>query len=236
MAVSILVLGGDGIGPEVLEAGLAVAESVAQRNGIALNITEDLLHGAAWDAHGTFCTGETLTKAKAADAILVGAVGGPQWDNIRVEGGPEMQDGLMRLRFELQSFAGLRPARFWTPLADRTPFRPDLAEGADIMVLREMCGGAMFGQPRGQTEREGLRYGYDTAGYDEGELRRIMLAGFELARQRKGQLVSADKANVRESDKLWRQVADEVSGGYPDGKLSHFYADNCAYQMARNPK
>ncbi|KIC07390.1 hypothetical protein RA19_24045 [Leisingera sp. ANG-M1] len=236
MAVNILALGGDGIGPEVLEAGLAVAEAVASRSGIALNITEDLLHGAAWEAHGTFCTDETLTKAKAADAILVGAVGGPQWDDIRVGGGPEMQDGLMRLRFELQSFAGLRPARFWVPLADRTPFRPGVAEGADIMVLREMCGGVMFDQPRGQSERGGLRYGYDTAGYDEGELRRIMQAGFELARQRKGQMVSADKANVMESYKLWRQVAEEVSADYPDVELTHFYADNCAYQLARNPR
>ena len=236
MTVSILALGGDGIGPEVLEAGIAVAEAVARQNSIVLNITEDLLHGSAWDAHGTFCTEAALVKAKSSDAVLVGAVGGPRWDNIRVAGGPELQDGLMRLRYELQSFAGLRPARFWAPLADRTPFRPGLAEGANIMVLREMCGGMMFGQPRGQSERNGLRYGYDTAGYDEGELRRIMRAGFELARQRKGQLVSADKANVMESYKLWRQVAGEVSGDYPDVQLSHFYADNCAYQLARNPR
>ena len=233
---TLLALGGDGIGPEVLEAGLAVAEGVARANDIRLTIREDLLHGAAWEAHGTFCRDETLAAARAADAVLVGAVGGPDWDDIRIKGGPEMQDGLMRLRYELDSFAGLRPARFWAPLADRTPFRPGLAEGADIMVLREMCGGVMFAQPRGQTMRDGQRYGYDTAAYDEREVARILRAGFELARQRSGRIVSADKANVMESYKLWRQVADEVAAEYPDLPLTHFYADNCAYQMARDPR
>ncbi|WP_406648487.1 3-isopropylmalate dehydrogenase [Aliisedimentitalea scapharcae] len=233
--LDILALGGDGIGPEVLEAGLAVAETVAGRNDLQLNVQHDLLHGAAWDQHGTFLHDETLARAKSADAVLVGAVGGPQWDDIRVDGGPEMQDGLMRLRHALDSFAGLRPARFWAPLAERTPFRPGVAEDADIMVLREMCGGVMFAQPRGQTLRDGVRYGYDTAAYDDREVSRIMRAGFELARQRSGRIVSADKANVMESYKLWRQVADEVAGEFPDMALTHMYADNCAYQMARDP-
>ncbi|MBE1283256.1 MAG: 3-isopropylmalate dehydrogenase [Rhodobacteraceae bacterium] len=232
---TILALGGDGIGPEVLNAGLTVAEAVAAAEGLRLTIQEGLLHGAAWDTHGTFCADDTLARAKAADAVLVGAVGGPKWDVIRVPGGPEMQDGLMRLRYELDSFVGLRPARFWAPLADRTPFRPGVADGADILVLREMCGGVMFAKPRGQTERNGLRYAYDTAAYDEGEIARIMRAGFALAGQRSGRIVSADKANVMESYKLWRQVAVEVAEDYPDLTLSNMYADNCAYQIARDP-
>ncbi|MEM7224505.1 MAG: 3-isopropylmalate dehydrogenase [Pseudomonadota bacterium] len=235
-AFEILALGGDGIGPEVLAAGLAVAEAATVGSGIQLNIKEDLLHGAAWEAYGTFCRDETLSAAQEADAVLVGAVGGPEWDDIRVPGGPEMQDGLMRLRKELDAYAGLRPARSWPALAARTPFRPGLAERADIMVLREMCGGVMFAEPRGLEQRSGRRYGFDTAAYDEHEIARIAHAGFRLARARRGRLVSADKANVMESYKLWRAVVDEVSADYPDVELSHMYADNCAYQLARDPE
>ncbi len=235
MQHDILALGGDGIGPEVLAAGLAVAERAAATVGIKLTIRQDLLHGACWDVHGTFCRDETLRAAMAADAVLVGAVGGPRWDHIRVPGGPEMQDGLMRLRKELDSYAGLRPARHWPFLAERTPFAPGRAEGSDIMVLREMCGGVMFAPPRGQETRNGQRYAFDTAAYDETELRRIAVAGFELARSRRGILVSADKANVMESYKLWRAVAQEVAEDYPDVAFSSLYADNCAYQLAMDP-
>ena len=233
---ALLALGGDGIGPEVLAAGLAVADAACLGTDIHLNIQEDLLHGAAWDAYGSFCREETLKAALAADAVLVGAVGGPKWDDIRVPGGPEMQDGLMRLRKELDAYVGLRPARSWQPLAERTPFRPGLAEGADILVVREMCGGVMFSLPRGLEQREGRRYGFDTAGYGEEEIARIAHAGFRLARSRRGRLVSADKANVMESYKLWRSVVNEVAAAYPDVALTHLYADNCAYQMARDPK
>ena len=231
----ILALGGDGIGPEVLEAGLAIAKAMAARGGVALSIEQGLLHGSSWEVHGTFCTEETVEKARAADAVLVGAVGGTRWDDIRVPGGPEMQDGLMRLRKELDTYAGLRPARDWPVLADRTPFKKGLVKGADIMVLREMCGGSMFASPRGREERDGSRYAYDTAGYDETELRRIAVAGFELARKRRGRLGSADKANVMENYKLWRTVVNEVALEYPDVELTHMYADNCAYQMMMAP-
>lgn len=234
-AFKILALGGDGIGPEVLKAGLQVAQAVAAQAGTVLDIEHDLLHGAAWEAHGTFCREQTVAAAQAADAVLVGAVGGPQWDGIRVPGGPEMQDGLMRLRFALDAYAGLRPARFWPVLSSRTPFATGRAEGADIMVLREMCGGVMFAQPRGQEARGGLRYGFDTAAYDEAELIRIARAGFILARKRRGALVSADKANVMESYKLWRAVVNEVAAEFPDVTLTHMYADNCAYQMVMDP-
>jgi 3-isopropylmalate dehydrogenase len=232
---AVLALGGDGIGPEVLAVALDVAEEAAAGAGVTLDITEDLLHGACWDRHGTFCRDTTVAAAQAADAVLVGAVGGPAWDDIRVPGGPEMQDGLMRLRKAMDAYAGLRPARFWPGLGQLTPFRDGLAEGADIMVLREMTGGVMFAHPRGQEMRSGRRYGYDTAAYDEDEIARIAHAGFRLARVRGRRLVSADKANVMESYKLWRAVVGEVAEDYPDVTLTHIYADNCAFQMMRDP-
>jgi len=235
-AFRVLALGGDGIGPEVLEAGLQVVQVVADRGGVDIILERDLLHGAAWDAYGTFCRDETVKAAKDADAVLVGAVGGPKWDNIRVPGGPEMQDGLMRLRKELGTYAGLRPARFWPSLSSKTPFAPGRAEGSDILILREMCGGVMFAPPRGQGEKDGVRYAYDTAAYSEPELRRFAIAGFELARSRTGRMISADKANVMESYKLWREIVCEVAQDYPDVELTHMFADNCAYQMVMNPK
>lgn len=235
MQYRILALGGDGIGPEVVSAGLAVAETAAASAGIELTIQHDLLHGACWDAHGTFCRDETVSAARNADAVLVGAVGGPRWDHIRVDGGAEMQDGLMRLRKELQAYAGLRPARHWPFLSERTPFAPGVAEEADILVLREMSGGVLFAEPRGQQDRNGNRYAFDTAAYDEAELERIAVAGFELARSRRKLLLSADKANVMESFKLWRTVVSEVATAYPDVSVTHMYADNFAYQMMMHP-
>ena len=234
-AFEILALGGDGIGPEVLAAGLAVAEAVSAESGVELSIRQDLLHGAAWEACGTFCRDETLAAAEAADAVLVGAVGGPRWDGIRVPGGPEMQDGLMRLRKGLDAYAGLRPARHWAALGERTPFRPGVAEGADLLVVREMCGGVMFAEPRGIETRGARRYAWDTAAYSEDEIARIAHTGFRLARARRGRLVSADKANVMESHRLWRAVVSEVAAQYPEVELVHLHADNCAYQMARDP-
>lgn len=231
----ILALGGDGIGPEVVSAGLKVAEATAKPAGFDLAIQHDLLHGACWDIHGTFCRDETVTAAQNADAVLVGAVGGPRWDHIRVDGGAEMQDGLMRLRKQLQAYAGLRPARHWSFLADRTPFAQGVAESTNVLVLREMSGGVLFAEPRGIQDREGKRYAFDTAGYDEFELERIAIAGFELARSRRKLLLSADKANVMESFKLWRTIVSEVATAYPDVALTHMYADNLAYQLMMDP-
>lgn len=231
----VLALAGDGIGPEVMAAGLRVCRKAADLHGLALTIEEDLLHGACWEKHGTFIRDDTVEAAKSADAVLVGAVGGPKWDDIKIDGGPEMQDGLMRLRFELETYCGLRPARFYSPLESQTPFKPGLAMGADIMVVREMCGGAMFAEPRGREIRDEKRYAYDTAGYGEGEIARIARSAFELAKTRTGKLVSADKANVMESYVLWREVVSEVSTEYPEVELQHLYADNCSFQMMRNP-
>ena len=235
MEYSILALGGDGIGPEVLACGITVAQTVADASDIDLEIAHDLLHGECWDIHGTFCRDETVEAACNADAVLVGAIGGPCWDHIKVDGGAEMQDGLMRLRKEMNAYAGLRPARFWPSLAHQTPFAQGRAERADILIIREMSGGILFAEPRGMQVRDGKRYAFDTAAYDESEVRRIAITGFELARSRRKQLVSTDKANVMESFKLWREVVSEVAAAYPDVSLRHLYADNLAYQMIMQP-
>ncbi len=232
---TMLALGGDGIGPEVVACGLKLSDAVASHAQIRLHIQEDLLHGAAWQAYGTFCRDETVRAAQAADAVLVGAVGGPQWDGIRVAGGPEMQDGLMRLRKALDTYAGLRPARAWPALTALTPYKSTLLTGADVMVLRELTGGAFFSEPRGHDVRAGKRYAFDTTAYDESEIARIAHVGFSLARSRRGTLVSADKANVMESGMLWRQIVSEVGRDYPDVALMHMYADNVVYQLARRP-
>jgi 3-isopropylmalate dehydrogenase len=236
MRKTVLALGGDGIGPEILEQGLRVAARLAELAGLELDVHHDLLHGASWEVHGTFCTQEVLARARAADAVLVGAVGGPQWDMIRVPGGAEMQDGLMYLRHHLQTYLGLRPSRSWAPLMAHTPFRAGLADGADVLILREMCGGAMFATERGQRVVNGLRQGYDMTAYDEAEVTRFAHGGFQLARMRRGRLVSCDKSNVMESYKLWRSVVSEVARDYPDVAFENMFADNCAYQLMMRPR
>ena len=236
MTFRILAMGGDGIGTEVLDQGIRLIDILSTTYGVSIDITEDFLGGAAYDRFGTFCRDETVVRAKQSDAILVGAVGGPKWDGITMEGGPEMQDGLMRLRKELDCFAGLRPAKAFPVLEDRTPYRPGLASRADIMVLREMCGGAFFGVPRGvETDRDGKRVGFDNSLYTESEIVRIARVGFELARRRSGRLCSVDKANVMQTYVLWREVIREMATEYPDIELTVLYADNAAYQLARNP-
>lgn len=231
----ILALGGDGIGPEILQEGLRVADAAASQAGLTLSVEHDLLHGAAWDAHGCFCTEDVLAKARSADAVLVGAVGGAAWDGIRVPGGAEMQDGLMFLRHHLRTYLGLRPARAWRTLLQRTPFRRDVVEGADVLILREMSGGAMFAKERGQRRINGRRQGYDLTAYDEEEIARFARGGFDLARMRRGRLTSADKSNVMESYKLWREVVTEIAREYPDVSFENLFADNCAYQLTMRP-
>jgi len=235
---TVLALAGDGIGPEVVAAGLAVLTAVAAKAGLGVRVEEDLIGGAAFDRYGTFCRDETVAKAKAADAVLVGAVGGPKWDRLDIKGTPMEKDGLMRLRKELDVFAGLRPARSYAPLLARTPFRPALVDGADVMVLRELCGGSPFGEPRGiRALPSGGEEGFDSNRYTTAEIERVARVGFELARRRQGRLASVDKANVMESGALWRRVVAEVGNSeFPDVALNHLYADNAAYQLIRDPK
>ena len=237
MALKILALGGDGIGPEVVDAALRVLEVAAESVGLRLDLAEDLLGGAAWDAHGTFIRAETLARAQASDALLVGAVGGPRWDHIVVDGGPEEQDGLMKLRHELQTFACLRHARARRPLLERTAFRPETIRGADILVMRELCGGAMFSRTRGiDAAGERGRRGYDLNEYTEFEIERFARVGFEVARRRRGRVLSVDKSNVLVAGKLWREVVERIGASeYADVELTHMFTDNAAYQLCRRP-
>lgn len=234
---TILALGGDGIGPEVVECGVQVLRHVARKAGLHLTIEHDLLGGASWDQRGTFCSDAVVAKAKAATAVLVGAVGGPKWDSLNIQGGPTDKDGLVRLRKEMDVFACLRPARSYKTLYGKTPFRPELLVGVDVMVLRELCGGVYFGSPRGIRQREdGSREGFDSNHYTEAEITRVAHVGFQLALHRRKRLTSVDKANVMESGVLWRRIVDEVASQYPGVALQHLYADNGLFQLVRQPQ
>ena len=236
MTFKVLALGGDGIGPEVVNAAMQVLEVAAKDAGLSLDISEDLLHGAALEKYGCFIRPETLARARQSDALLVGATGGPQWDHIVVDGGAEEQDGLMKLRHELQAFACLRHAKTFDALAQRTAFKPERVRGADIMVMRELCGGAMFTPTRGIDESGGERRAYDLNEYTEAEIARFARVGFEVARRRRGRLLSVDKSNVFIAGKLWREVVDRIGRDeYADIELTHFYTDNAAYQMCCRP-
>ncbi len=233
----LLVLPGDGIGPEVVAVGLSVFERLCRLEGIDTEIRHDLLHGAAWEKYGSFCRDETVTTAKQSDALLIGAVGGPQWDDIVIEGAtPAERDGLMRLREELETYACLRPSRAYEALLEQTPFKPGVVRGADILILRELCGGLPYGNPRGIDQLEDGGYqAYDANFYTSEEIRRFAVVGFEIARQRSGKLTSIDKSNVMESGILWRRVVTEVGKDYPDIELTHLYTDNALYQMMVRP-
>ena len=236
MPLKVLALGGDGIGPEVVDSGLQVLEAVAGTISLKIEVTEDLLHGAAWEEHGTFIRSETIRTAHDSDALLVGAVGGPKWDHITVDGGPEEQDGLMILRHELEVFASLRWARAYDPLLARTPFRPQVVQNADVMVVRELCGGAMFSPTRGIDGEGGSRRAYDLNEYTEAEITRFARIGFEVAQRRRGKVLSVDKSNVFMASKLWREVVDGIGKSeFPDVALTHLYTDNAAYQLSCRP-
>ena len=233
----VLALGGDGIGPEVTDAAITVLEEVAAANDLRIEVEHNLLGGAAYDEHGVFCTDDTVDKAVRATAVLVGAVGGPKWDQIKIDGEPQDKDGLMRLRQTLNVYAGLRPARGYPSLVHATPFREGLAEQANVMVVRELCGGAFFAQPRGIEPVEGGGFrAFDTNLYTTPEIERIARVAFTLAQQRRGYVTSIDKANVMESYVLWRQVVKDISlSEYPDVELEMLYADNAAYQLMQQP-
>ena len=175
-----------------------------------------------------------LLKKQKTQMLFSLALGGPKWDNIKIKGTPEEQDGLMRSRKELDAYLGIRPAKVFSGLNDQSPIKEKI-KGTDILVLREMTSGIMFAQPRGNKIENGLRYAFDTAAYREDEIERFVIAGFDLARKRKKKICSIDKANVMESYKLWRDIVNEVSKNYSDVELNHYYADNCAYQLIMNP-
>jgi len=232
---SILILAGDGIGPEVMGEVKKIMAWLDDKRGLKFDISEDLVGGAAYDAHGTPLTDETMAKAQEVDAVLLGAVGGPAYDDLDFSVKPER--GLLRLRKEMDLFANLRPAQCFDALADFSSLKKELVSGLDIMIVRELTSGSYFGEPRGIFEENGERVGINTQRYTTSEIDRVARAAFELARKRDNRLCSVEKANVMESGILWREVVTKIGAeDYPDVELSHMYADNCAMQLVRTPK
>jgi 3-isopropylmalate dehydrogenase len=232
----ICVFPGDGIGPEVVREALTVLRTVEEVSGARrFETEEELLGGASYDAHGVPITDRALSLARSSDAILLGAVGGPKWDQLPFEARPER--GLLELRKTLGLFANLRPAKVYGPLVDASPLRRDLVEGIDLLVVRELTGGIYFGEPRGVRMIDGVETGINTEVYARPEIERVARVAFELGRKRSGRVTSVDKANVLEASVLWRKVVTEVGEReFPDVALSHMLVDNCAMQLVRYPK
>ncbi|NIC04377.1 3-isopropylmalate dehydrogenase [Billgrantia bachuensis] len=234
MTRKILVLPGDGIGPEITAQASRIL-AACQAHGLDVEVEEALVGGAAYDEHGEPLPAVTLDKARAADAILLGAVGGPKWDKLE-DLAKRPEKGLLGLRKNLGLFANLRPAITYPQLASASSLKPELVAGLDIMIVRELTGGIYFGQPRGIEVRDGQRVGFNTYVYSESEIERIGRVAFELAQKRGKRLCSVDKANVLEVTILWREVMEHLAPEYPDVELSHMYVDNAAMQLVRAPK
>ena len=235
MSKTVLVFPGDGIGPEITAEAVKVLELANQKYALGLTLEQDVIGGAAIDKHGVPLADETLARARQADAVLLGAVGGPKWDTLDRAIRPER--GLLKIRSELKLFANLRPALLYPQLADASTLKPEVVSGLDILIVRELTGGIYFGTPRDTiTLENGERKAFDTLPYSESEIRRIAKVGFEMAQLRNKKLCSVDKANVLESSRLWREVVIEVAKDYPDVELSHMYVDNAAMQLVRAPK
>ncbi len=232
---SLLILPGDGIGPEVMREVRKILDWFDSRRGLHFDISEDLVGGAAYDAHGTPLHDDTMAKAQEVDAVLLGAVGGPKYDALDFSVKPER--GLLRLRKEMDLFANLRPAQCFDALADFSSLKREVVAGLDIMIVRELTAGVYFGEPRGIFEQGNERVGVNTQRYTESEIERVARAAFDLARKRDNRLCSMEKANVMESGVLWREVVQRVGDtDYPDVELSHMYADAGAMQLTRWPR
>ncbi|MCH6589134.1 MAG: 3-isopropylmalate dehydrogenase [Alphaproteobacteria bacterium] len=232
----LLILPGDGIGPEVLGEVRRVIDWMEKRRAATFDVKEGLVGGAAYDAHGTPITDETMAQAMEADAVLLGAVGGPKWDDLPFADKPER--GLLRLRKDMDLFANLRPAVVFDALADASTLKEEVIKGLDIMIVRELTGGIYFGEPRGIEDLpDGTRRGVNTQVYTTPEIQRVARVAFELAGKRGNRVCSVEKANVMESGVLWREEVQKVHDTEFAGvELSHMYADNCAMQLVRNPK
>jgi len=229
----VAVLKGDGIGPEIVDATLKVLEKVSSLFGVSFEFKEGLIGGSAIDEKGTPLPDETLEICKGSDAVLLGAVGGPKWDNLPTDKRPEK--GLLRIRKELDLYANLRPAKVWEPLIDASPLKPEVVRGTDMLVVRELTGDVYYGEPRGIFVEKGKRIGINTMKYTEDEIRRVVRKAFEIAQKRRKKLTSVDKSNVLEVSGLWREIVEEVSGDFPEVELEHLYVDNCAMQIVRRP-
>ncbi|MBU3260403.1 3-isopropylmalate dehydrogenase [Roseovarius sp. PS-C2] len=232
---SLLILPGDGIGPEVMAEVRKVIDWYGAKRDLSFDVSEDLVGGSAYDKHGTPLHDDTMAKAQEVDAVLLGAVGGPKYDNLDFSVKPER--GLLRLRKEMDLFANLRPAQCFDALADFSSLKKDVVAGLDIMIVRELTSGIYFGEPRGIFEEGNERVGINTQRYTESEIDRVARSAFELARKRGNKVCSMEKANVMESGILWREVVQKVHDeDYPDVELSHMYADAGAMQLCRWPK
>lgn len=231
--MKIALLAGDGIGPEILAQAKEVLE-VFRKEGIPIETEEALVGGAAYDAFKHPLPKRTLDLVKESDAVLFGAVGGPQYDTLDRPLRPEA--AILGLRKECDFFANLRPATVFPELADASSLKPEIVSGLDIMIVRELTGDIYFGQPRGVTGVKGAREGFNTMRYTEPQIRRILDVGFKTARARGKRLCSIDKMNVLETTQLWRDIAEEMGPEYPDVQLSHMLVDNCAMQLVRNPR
>jgi 3-isopropylmalate dehydrogenase len=229
----IAFLPGDGVGPEVAAEAVKVLETMGRKLGHEFTFTAGDIGGIAIDRHGVALTPETLRMCQKSDAVLLGAVGGPKWDDPRAKVRPE--DGLLGLRKGLKLFANLRPVKVLPMLVDSTRLKPDVIKGVDLMVVRELIGGLYFGKPQKQWQTPSGRRAVDTLAYSEKEIERILRVGFELARSRRKKLASVDKANILESSRLWRQIAIELSSQYPDVELQHMLVDACAMRFIQRP-
>lgn len=233
MQANIVLLPGDGIGPEVVTAAVKVLKAVETRFGHTFSFSEHLIGGCSIDASGKSLTDETLKACQAADAVLLGAVGGPKWDDPTAKERPEK--GLLALRKGLSVFANLRPVKVYPNLVDASPLRPEKLAGVDMMVVRELTGGLYFGEPKGREQVAGRTRAVDTMAYWDDEIRRIVDMAFQLARGRRKKVTSVDKANVLESSRLWRQVTAEVAAGYPDIKLENMLVDTASMRLVSHP-
>jgi 3-isopropylmalate dehydrogenase len=233
MEFNIAVLPGDGVGPEVITEAIKVLQVVGERFEHRFHLYQGLVGGCAIDASGVALSQETLNMCKQCDAVLLGAVGGPKWDDPQAKVHPE--DGLLALRKELGLFANLRPVKVLPMLLNSTSLKPEIIEGVDLIFVRELTGGLYFGQPKRQWQTPEGRQAVDTLSYSEAEIERILRVGFELARSRRKKLTSVDKANVLQSSRLWRQIATEISADYPDVELQHMLVDACAMRLIQRP-
>src|ERR1700761_3164818 len=232
----VLILSVDGIGPEVMREVRRVIDWMARRRMVSFDMSDDLVGGASIDARGTPISDETLQKAKDADAIRFGSVGGRKWEKLGFQLRPEL--AILRLRKELDLFANLRPAIVLDPLVNASTLKPDVVRGLDLMIVRESTGGIYFGEPRGvETLPDGQKRGFDTETYTTREIERVARVAFELARKRQNRVCSVEKANVMQAGLFWRQTVTALhEREFQDVELSHMYADNCAMQLVRNPR
>ena len=234
MKFNLVTLPGDGVGPEVVNAAIDVLKAVGSKYGHEFAMTERRIGGIAIDEEGVAVSDETIQLCKKSDAVLLGAVGGPKWDNPLANVRPE--DGLLQLRKALGLFANLRPVKVYPFLVNSTNLKPEVIDGVDFIFIRELTGGLYFGQPKKRWTTDEGRMAVDSMLYADYEIDRIVRVGFELAKQRKKKLISVDKANVLESSRLWRTVAEEVKKDYPDVELEHMLVDACSMRIIQNPK